>query len=83
MVFDQAGISRDRTNGGMTLSHRFRDTFAVEFLKTGGRMEDLSMLLGHSNIGTTQKHYNAWVPARKERLLRVAEEAMAKMESLD
>jgi integrase len=55
----------------------------VEFLKTGGRMEDLSMLLGHSNIGTTQKHYNAWVPARKERLLRVAEEAMAKMESLD
>jgi len=83
MVFDQAGISRDRTNGGMTLSHRFRDTFAVEFLKTGGRMEDLSMLLGHSNIGTTQKHYNAWVPARKERLLRVAEEAMAKMERLD
>lgn len=80
VVFDQAGISRDRSNGGMTLSHRFRDTFAVEFLIADGRMEDLSVLLGHSNIQTTQRHYAAWVPARKERLLRVAEEAMAKME---
>lgn len=80
VVFDQAGISRDRSNGGMTLSHRFRDTFAVEFLIADGRMEDLSVLLGHSNIQTTQRHYAAWVPARKERLLRIAEEAMTKME---
>jgi site-specific recombinase XerD len=80
VVFDQAGISRDRSNGGMTLSHRFRDTFAVEFLIVGGRIEDLSTLLGHRNILTTQRHYAAWVPARKERLLRIAEEAMAKME---
>lgn len=80
VVFDQAGISRDRSNGGMTLSHRFRDTFAVEFLIAGGRIEDLSTLLGHRNILTTQRHYAPWVPARKERLLRIAEEAMAKME---
>jgi site-specific recombinase XerD len=80
VVFDQAGISRDRSNGGMTLSHRFRDTFAVEFLVVGGRIEDLSTLLGHKNILTTQRHYAAWVPARKERLLRIAEEAMSKME---
>lgn len=80
VVFDQAGISRDRSNGGMTLSHRFRDTFAVEFLIAGGQMQDLAMLLGHSNIQTTQRHYAAWVPKRKERLLRIAEEAMAKME---
>jgi integrase len=52
----------------MTLSHRFRDTFAVEFLVVGGRIEDLSTLLGHKNTLTTQRHYAAWVPARKERL---------------
>jgi hypothetical protein len=80
VVFDQAGISRDRSNGGMTLSHRFRDTLAVEFLIADGRIEDLSTLLGHSNILTTQRHYAAWVPARRERLLRIAEEAMAKIE---
>jgi site-specific recombinase XerD len=80
VVFDRAGISRDRSNGGMTLSHRFRDTFAVEFLIAGGQMQDLSMLLGHRSIQTTQRHYAAWVPARRERLLRIAEEAMSKME---
>ena len=52
VVFDKAGISRNRSNGGMTLSHRFRDTFAVEFLIAGGQMQDLSMLLGHRSIQT-------------------------------
>ncbi len=78
-VFDRAGISRDRTNGGMTLSHRFRDTFAVEFLQTGGSFDDLASLLGHSNIVTTQKHYGPWSKARQERLRKVAEVAMSQM----
>jgi site-specific recombinase XerD len=72
-VFDAAGINRDID--GMALSHRFRDTFAVEFLTAGGRMEDLSMLLGHTNIQTTQDHYSAWVPKRRERLRKIAEES--------
>ncbi len=75
LVFDHAGISRDID--GMALSHRFRDTFAVEFLQAGegGRMEDLSKLLGHSNIRTTEKHYAAWTVGRRDRLRRIAEES--------
>lgn len=75
LVFDHAGISRDID--GMALSHRFRDTFAVEFLQAGegGRMEDLSKLLGHSNTRTTEKHYAAWTVGRRDRLRRIAEES--------
>jgi integrase/recombinase XerD len=82
MAFDAAGISRENTNGGMMLSHRLRDTFAVEFLKAGGRLEDLSILLGHSSLVTTERHYSAWVPERKERLRRIAEEMLAKQEPI-
>lgn len=76
-TFDAAGVSRDQTKGGMTLSHRFRDTFSVEFLATGEPMENLSMILGHSNIATTEKYYACWVPARKE-LLRQSSERSVK-----
>jgi integrase len=39
------------------ISHGFRDTFTVEFLKSGGSMEELQILLGHKSIETTQAHY--------------------------
>jgi site-specific recombinase XerD len=39
-------------------AHRFRDTFAVELLKAGTPIERVSMLLGHSSIKITEKHYN-------------------------
>jgi len=47
-------------------AHRFRDTFAVELLKAGTPMERVSMLLGHSSIKITEKHYNPWNRARQE-----------------
>ena len=49
-------------------SHRFRDTFAVEFLNSGGQMHELQMLLGHSSIKTTEKHYAPWVKSRQKQL---------------
>jgi integrase/recombinase XerD len=79
-AFDRAGISRSIKTGGMTLSHRLRDTYAVEYLLAGGDIHDLAMLLRHSSIVTTEKHYGAWVPKRKERLLKVAEEIIGKQE---
>jgi integrase/recombinase XerD len=79
-AFDKAGITRDKKNGGMTLSHRLRDTFAVEYLIASGRLEDLSKLLGHKSLVTTEKHYGAWVPERKERLLKTAEDILSKQE---
>ena len=41
-------------------AHRLRDTFAVELLKTGVPIERVSILLGHSSVKITEKHYNPW-----------------------
>ena len=63
-AFDGAGIV---TEGHMK-SHRLRDTFAVELLKDGVPMEEVSKLLGHESIKTTEKHYAKWVKGRQDRL---------------
>jgi integrase len=44
---------------------RFRDTFSVELLLAGVLMEEISILLGHSNIKITQQHYSPWVGDRQ------------------
>ena len=50
--------------------HRLRDTFAVELLLTGMSMDDVSTLLGHSSVRTTEKYYAPWNRARRSRLVR-------------
>ena len=52
----------------MGSAHRFRDTFAVELLLAGVSTEEVAVLLGHSNIGITQKHYSPWVHSRQRQL---------------
>jgi site-specific recombinase XerD len=49
-------------------SHQLRDTFAVSLLQKGIPMEEVSKLLGHTSIKTTEKHYAPWVTARQDRL---------------
>ena len=51
-------------------AHRFRDTFATELLLAAVPLERVSILLGHSSIRITEKHYSAWVRARQEQLER-------------
>ena len=63
-VFTAAGI---KSEGNMK-SHRLRDTFAVHLLQHGVPMEDVSKLLGHTSIRTTEKHYAKWVKGRQDRL---------------
>jgi len=48
--------------------HRFRDTFAVSLLNAGASLENVSVLLGHTSIRVTQKHYNPWVKSRQDAL---------------
>jgi integrase/recombinase XerD len=63
-VFTEAGIE---CQGGM-VSHRLRDTFACSLLEKGVPLEDVSRLLGHRSIVTTEKHYAPWVKGRQDRL---------------
>jgi integrase len=60
-LFDLAGIKGAHP-------HRFRDTFAVELLLAGIPLERVSVLLGHSSIKVSEKHYSPWVRARQEQL---------------
>jgi integrase len=48
--------------------HRFRDTLAVQLLMEGVPMERVSILLGHSSVKITERHYAPWVQARQAQL---------------
>ncbi len=60
-LFSLAGVE-----GGH--AHRFRDTFAVELLQKRVPLEQVAVLLGHSSIKITEKHYAPWVKSRQEQL---------------
>jgi site-specific recombinase XerD len=62
--FEAARIPRD----GHMLAHRIRDTFACELLTAGVGLDDVSRLLGHKSIKTTEKSYAPWVRGRQDRL---------------
>lgn len=64
-VFDLAEISKGLGNA---VSHRLRDTFAVELLQAGVPIERVSILLGHQSVRVTERHYNPWVRSRQEQL---------------
>lgn len=63
-VFERAKV----TSSGYLVSHRLRDTFACDLLEKGVPLPDVSKLLGHESIVTTEKHYAAWVRGRQDRL---------------
>ena len=45
-----------------------RDTFAVELLKKGVSLETVSILLGHSSVRITERHYRPWVKTLQDNL---------------
>jgi integrase/recombinase XerD len=49
-------------------AHRLRDTFAVDLLQKGVPLEEVSKLLGHESIKTTERSYAKWVKSRLDRL---------------
>jgi len=66
-VFKKAGMFNDPLTGEAKRAHphMFRDTFAIETLNSGAPIEQVSMLLGHKNIKTTQDSYLPWVKSRQ------------------
>ncbi len=58
--------------------HMLRDTFAVESLLSGMRLEEVSTILGHSSVRITEKHYMPWVRARQTSLNQSVVESWAK-----
>jgi integrase len=63
-AFARGGV---RCKGHM-VSHRLRDTFACHLLSHGVPMEEVSRLLGHTSISTTERHYAQWAKGRQDRV---------------
>ncbi|HWA94576.1 MAG TPA: tyrosine-type recombinase/integrase [Terracidiphilus sp.] len=61
LVYEFAGIPDGH-------SHRLRDTFSVVLLSKGVPIDVVSVLLGHTSIKTTEKHYAPWVKSRQMKL---------------
>ncbi|HEY6182876.1 MAG TPA: site-specific integrase [Terriglobales bacterium] len=61
----------------------FRDTFAVELLLAGVPLDQVSLLLGHSSIKITEKHYAPFVKARQEQLEKSVRKTWTKLKSVE
>jgi site-specific recombinase XerD len=48
--------------------HRFRDTFSVTLLNNGADLRTVQLLLGHTSIHTTEKHYAPFVVSMQRML---------------
>lgn len=64
-------VARDASVRDFT-PHRLRHTFAVEALIAHVPIKDVSTLLGHSSVLTTERHYAQWNIARRDRLVQIA-----------
>ena len=56
-------------------AHMFRDTFAVELLNKGVPIDRVSLLLGHSSVKVTEKHYAPFVKEQQQQLENYAKMA--------
>ena len=55
--------------------HRLRATFAVQLLLRGVAMQDVSTLLGHGSIQTTERYFAPWNRSRRDRLAAIVRDA--------
>ncbi len=55
--------------------HMLRDTFVVELLLAGVPIDQVSILLRHASVKTTERHYAPFVKARQEQLVLSVEKS--------
>jgi integrase/recombinase XerD len=67
-LFEIANIRKPDGTPKRCHAHMFRDTFAVELLNKGVPIDRVSLLLGHSSVKVTEKHYAPFVKERQQQL---------------
>jgi integrase/recombinase XerD len=67
-LFKIAKIHRPDGTSKRCHAHMFRDTFAVALLNKGVPIDRVSLLLGHSSVKVTEKHYAPFVKERQQQL---------------
>ena len=72
-LFDRVKLRNLDTSLKKVHPHMFRHTFAVQLLLSGLSLHDVAILLGHSTVKTTEKHYAPFVRARQEQLQRLVQ----------
>jgi integrase len=60
--------------------HMFRDTFAVELLLAGVPLDQVWLLIGHSGVKITERHYAPFCKARQQQLAASVKMVWAKLE---
>ena len=81
-LFKRAKIKKPDGTPKRCHPHMFRDTFAVELLLSGVPIDQVSLLLGHSSVKVTEKHYAPFVKARQEQLETSARRAWEQIAGL-
>jgi integrase len=67
-LFEIANIREPDGTPKRCHAYMFRDTFAVELLNKGVPIDRVSLLLGHSSVKVTEKHYAPFVKERQQQL---------------
>ncbi len=76
-LFRLANLRREDGTRKRCHPHMFRDTFAVELLLAGNPIDQVSLLLGHSSVKITERHYAPFCKARQQQLAAAVKRSWA------
>lgn len=77
-LFRIADLRREDQTPKRAHPHMFRDTFAVELLLAGTPIDQVSLLLGHSSVKITERHYAPFCRARQQQLADAVKRSWSK-----
>jgi site-specific recombinase XerD len=66
VVWTALQLAGERAGVPNVYPHRFRNSFAVNKLNAGARLEDVARWLGHAKSSTTEAFYSPWVRSRED-----------------